>query len=309
MNVTNNYYYNNVNVVKYYGNAKYHGVTYVPRHDFLAGHFHGRAAGDPDRMRSVQIVRGRVPLVPTTENLRYTERPTTTNVAVRPALLERTFAGNPVAVQRVPFDQQRVAVARLAHADAEPHRAATSQRTIVAPPAPVLGTPVTATTRVSTTPTVPTNVRSAGDPWARFGTSRGIPETARGATTHVTVIDGTAGTKTTVDTTRAGSTTTGTQPAHETKAWSRFDSSAPRSATQQNVRSTDGSQPARVRMGANETVRSYSAPASATRGNEAPRQQPAQYAAPAARTTTTTSTPHVQQSHSDARSTGGNPHH
>jgi FecR protein len=305
-------------VARSYGNARYNGVTYVPRHDFENGHFEHRYTAPPQQ-RQVQIVRGPVPVVPTGASLRYSERPVSPQLVVRPALMERQFAGNPTIVRRTPFEQQRAAVATVTKLQATQLQATQLQRT----PAQTQTLPrVISAPRATLTTTSPVTVRDlnaspvterrANDSWARFGTSRGTPAGVRTTPSGVTVIDGApAGGKPTLP------TATGAAPrsAHDTPAWTRFDTSAPRT-----VRTYEA--PART----NEPARTYSAPAQRyeapsqtqrymappqTQRNEAPPQtqrympppqppaqsQPQHHSAPPARTTNTTTntsgtTPH-----------------
>jgi hypothetical protein len=280
VNVTNNYYYANGNaynngsvypiggITKIYGNAKYNGVTYVPRHDFERGRFEHRDFA-PAHLRDVQIVRGAVPIVPTSENLRYSDRPVAAQLAVHPAMAQQRFAGDATVVRRTPFEQQRAAIVTATRVpvftqrvDPAPRRALT---TTTAPETVNLAAPAPATAE-----------RRVNDPWTRFGTSRGAPAGARVTTSGVTVIDGARTTTTTTTATQTAPAPVNVAPrtAHDPQAWTRYES----------VRTNGGAvrtnePPVRT----TETVRTYAAP---SRANETAPQtqtqaQPQRYTAPA----------------------------
>ena len=274
--VTNNYYYGNVNNGnvtnnnnnavahgKIFGNAKYNGVTWVPHKNFVDGNFEHPRAVDPSKLRSIHPVRGVVPAVPTDANLRFNDRPVPSQLAtVSSALTGGTFAGNTIAVRRMPFAQQREALATTAHV-----------RAVAAPQQPAdARIPVTYGTTTTTVPvTGPHDVRATrevNDPWARFGASRGTP------VSH-TATSASAVTATVVP-----------RNAPDAGAWRHFDQTRPvgaRDATA--VRETTTTRTADTRRApsvqAQEPPRSYSAPRE-VREYSAPRpaQQPAQ--APAA---------------------------
>ncbi len=190
--VTNNYYYIDkghhghhdndavVNKSNALINARYNGVTYVSHQNFVAGNFDHPRAVDPSKVRTVHPIRGLVPAVPTDANLRFSNHPVAAHLAVAPALLGGTFAGNDIAVRRTPFVQQRDALANVVHVRAPlPKQSAAVQQSSVQQPAvqqaaqPRIAPRIPVTDGTTTTQ-VPVN---ATDPWARFGASRGTPVT------------------------------------------------------------------------------------------------------------------------------------
>lgn len=232
---------------KIFGNAKYNGVTWVAHRDFVDGHFEHPRAADPSKLRSSRPVRGIVPAVPTDANLRFSDRPVPSQLsAVSTAITGGTFAGNTIAVRRMPFVQQREAVASAAHV-----------RTATAPKPQQPDAPrVVPVTYGSTTTTVPVTgtrgvgaVREVNDPWARFGASRGTP------VTHTA--------------TSANATTIVPRNAPEPEAWRHFDQTRPAGAR-------DATAPVREPG----STRSYNAPRE-NREYNAPRsvQPPPQQAA------------------------------
>jgi hypothetical protein len=105
--------FNNVSVTNdYYGgthvyrNALYNGATFVDHQRFTEGRFDHPSVMTLAQVRSGHVVNGAVPVVPTRENLRFSDRPAPANLAVR-SFAQRSFAGNAGVVQRTPFEQQR----------------------------------------------------------------------------------------------------------------------------------------------------------------------------------------------------------
>ncbi|GAC1659042.1 MAG: hypothetical protein NVS4B13_03000 [Candidatus Elarobacter sp.] len=126
-------------------NAQDGGATAISKQRFLEGRFDHPVALKPARMRSVQVVRGPMPVVPSDANLRFSDRPVPEQIAVRATTLQGTFAGDASAVRRTPIEQQRAALAPVTRA------------------------------------ALPVQQRSTNDPWSRFGVNRGTPG-ARGVT-------------------------------------------------------------------------------------------------------------------------------
>ena len=135
----NNYYVNNVsntNISHTYRNVQFGGVTSVSHQRFTEGRFDRPVSVRASELRNVQIARGAVPIVPTLNNLRFNERQGQTPIPVRSAVMNRTFAGAPVVVQRISFDQQRAALATAAHLPV-PRPIVRNERTVA--PAPNVG--------------------------------------------------------------------------------------------------------------------------------------------------------------------------
>jgi hypothetical protein len=300
--VTNNYYYGNVNngnvtIVKNdehnrkrgFGNMRYNGGTFVSHERFLKGEFEHLRAVDPSKVRAIRPVHGVVPAVPTEANLRFSDRPVPSHLAVAPGLLGGTFAGNDIAVRRTPFAQQREALENAVHVRAvaprQPAQAVTitngTTTTVVPPSAPARVTNAARDVNVT---------RETNDPWARFGASRGTPVTraanpANGVTT------------TTTPATNAvrGSGVTVTRGVPDAEAWRHFDTTRPagtREATP--MRETNAPRDAMPARTYDAPARTYDAPARRSttvqepvRTNSAPRenretnvQRPVQQAAP-----------------------------
>ena len=238
--------FNNGQITRMYGNARYNGVTYTPGQRFLEGRFDRLAAAPPSKLRSVEIVRGAPPVVPTQANLRYTERPVSRELAVRPTFTSESFAGGALPVARIPFDQQRASVAAVVHARSE-----TPVVTQVAPRAPV----------------------RAVEPWSRFSGGRGAAPT-----TPVMVIygntSGSAAPKADSNTTptRTTGSNAGMLRAHDSDAWVRFEASAPRSAFPRDV---PHELPHGTAAVVNDRPRTYIAPTRRTTIEEQPRSYPA----------------------------------
>ncbi len=83
------------NVYNYYSNARYYGgFTMVPVSAWRAGNFKRMVVLRPQQLKQIVLIRGAVPVVPTTANLHYT------SIAVEhPVVLSRTFASTRFAAK------------------------------------------------------------------------------------------------------------------------------------------------------------------------------------------------------------------
>jgi hypothetical protein len=168
--VNNNVHFRNLMV----NNA----MTSVTRENFQAGRFGSPYIASQQELRSIHTVpmQGALPIVPSQANLRFTQRAAAPSLAVRPALMNRPFAGRPaVAFARTPFSEQQASVSRAT-------RVAFGSESSNAP----------AFSR-SAGAAVPAYARTAGaaansnDPWQRFSANRnangtsGAPAYARPA--------------------------------------------------------------------------------------------------------------------------------
>jgi hypothetical protein len=110
----------NVTNVTVYRNVRYNAVSSVSAERFLQGNFTHNVAVSAPQLRRAQVFRGAIPVVPTASNLRFATSTAPPAVGVRPALLERTFAGNQSTAQRMPFATQRAALATATKAAITP---------------------------------------------------------------------------------------------------------------------------------------------------------------------------------------------
>jgi hypothetical protein len=79
---------NVTNIYNYYSNARYAGgATMVPVRSWRTGSFAKRVAVQPEQLKQLVLVRGAIPIVPTTENLRYAPVAKT----VTPIVISRIF--------------------------------------------------------------------------------------------------------------------------------------------------------------------------------------------------------------------------
>ncbi len=93
-------------------------MTSVTRENFQAGQFGHPYVASAAEMREIHAVpvQGALPIVPSQANLRFTQRAASPSLAVRPALMNRSFAGRPaMAAQRTPFNEQQASVSRATH--------------------------------------------------------------------------------------------------------------------------------------------------------------------------------------------------
>ena len=98
---------NVTNVYNYYTNARYPGgIAMVPVSAWRSGSFTRTVIVRPQSVRQIVLIRGAVPVVPTTANLHYSR------VAVHPVVLARTFAAPRLAakaavIHRVSFQTEQ----------------------------------------------------------------------------------------------------------------------------------------------------------------------------------------------------------
>ena len=108
---------NITNVYNYYTNARYYGgATMIPLTAWRSGSFRRRVVLRPQQIRRIVLIRGSVPVVPTTANLHYSSA-----AAVRhPIILSHTFAAPRLAakapdVTRISFRKQQTRIRSIAN--------------------------------------------------------------------------------------------------------------------------------------------------------------------------------------------------
>ncbi|MGZ3542927.1 MAG: DUF6600 domain-containing protein [Vulcanimicrobiaceae bacterium] len=107
---------NVTNVYNYYSNARYYrGVTMVPVSAWRNGNFKRLVVPRPQQLKQIVLIRGTVPVVPTTANLHYSSI-----IAVKhPVVLSRAFAAPRLAakapvVTRISFTTQQAQIRSIA---------------------------------------------------------------------------------------------------------------------------------------------------------------------------------------------------
>lgn len=201
INVTNVYGpASNVNgeIKRFYRNAPY--GTVQPGSRFLLGKFDHPLRVQPAQLARAQFVKGTLPAVPTTANLRFTDAPVARKLSFTP-LSRPLFAGDTNVARRMPFQQQRTSLANALRLPAAqtpaqraelpaPRAASLPAKRVTSPwdrfgsaPVPVLNLgaarsggaaaatrPAPVTHPASTTPSAAAahNAQSVTDPWSRF---------------------------------------------------------------------------------------------------------------------------------------------
>ncbi len=104
----------NVNIVGTYRNAGVvGGVTAVSAVDFQRGNFRNTVAVDRNTLAQASLVRGAVPMTPTSQNLRFSNRTTSVTPVAGAGAASRFYNNSSASrptVQRTPFAQQQAAV-------------------------------------------------------------------------------------------------------------------------------------------------------------------------------------------------------
>ena len=107
---------NVTNLYNYYGNARYNrGITMVPVSAWRNGNFKHLVVLRPQQLKQIVLIRGAIPVVPTTANLRYTSVITVKH----PIVLSRTFdarrfAAKAPAMTRISFKTQQARIRSIA---------------------------------------------------------------------------------------------------------------------------------------------------------------------------------------------------
>ncbi len=108
---------NVTNIYNYYSNARYYGgVKMVPVSAFRSGNFKRVILPRPQQIKQIVLIRGAVPVVPTTANLHYSSRAA---VVKHPIVLSRTFAAPRLAakapsISRISFKRQQTEIRSIA---------------------------------------------------------------------------------------------------------------------------------------------------------------------------------------------------
>ena len=104
----------NANITNMYRNARVvNGVTAVSAGDFQRGNFRNRVTVDRSELQRGSLVRGAVPLTPSADNLRFSNRAAAAVGGRSDMMSQRFFSRSSVsstAAQRTPFVQQQSAV-------------------------------------------------------------------------------------------------------------------------------------------------------------------------------------------------------
>ncbi len=106
---------NVTNVYNYYSNARYYrGVTMVPVNAWRNGNFKHLVVVRPQQLRQVVLIRGAVPIVPTTENLHYTSVTTKRTIVLSRTFAAPRFAAKAPVATRTSFKTQQALIRSIA---------------------------------------------------------------------------------------------------------------------------------------------------------------------------------------------------
>ena len=104
----------NVNISGSFRNAGVaNGVTAVSAADFQRGNFRNPVGVDRNTLQQASVARGAVPVTPTSQNLRFSDRTAATALSPRSAgnaATQRFYGSATASAQRTPFAQQQAAV-------------------------------------------------------------------------------------------------------------------------------------------------------------------------------------------------------
>jgi hypothetical protein len=168
---------NNVNIAVSYRNAGFGGATGVSAGEFQRGQFHNSVALNAGQLRSASLLRGSVPVTPTSANLRFSDRQ---GYAPRSDLASQRFfsRSTPTAsgFQRTPFAQQQSAVrSSIGQPGAQGYQATPERNTNWQR----FGEPTPAASR-SAAPSTSNPAPARSSDWGRFGAPQGSRPTPQG---------------------------------------------------------------------------------------------------------------------------------
>ncbi len=104
----------NVNIYNTYRNARVtNGVTGVSAREFANGRFTSTMRVSPEQLRSASLVRGQVPIAPTSSSLRFSDRAVTARSTTSFNNTKFFSRNQPAAVNRVPFAQQQRSLGQI----------------------------------------------------------------------------------------------------------------------------------------------------------------------------------------------------
>jgi hypothetical protein len=153
------YVTNVTNVYNYYSNARYNrGITMVPVKTWRTGNFRHLLVVRPQQLKQIALLRGAIPVVPTTANLRYSS----VAVVKRQIVLSQSFS-TPRFAAKAPsvklFTTQQTEITRIASAKPKTVPAPTRVATTHPVYHPVAHAPVHSVTIAKPTPLPASSVR------------------------------------------------------------------------------------------------------------------------------------------------------
>ena len=168
---------NNVNIVNNYRNARVtNGVTAVNANDFARGRMTPMQV-NRTQLQQASLVKGQVPIAPSSSSLRFSERPVTS--PVRASAFSNSGFHAPASGNRVPFAQQQQSLAQINRQQGSVAIGNSNRAAIGAPNVArsiVMSQPAAHNAVVPRSPATASTASSPG--WRRFGNS---PQAGTGA--------------------------------------------------------------------------------------------------------------------------------
>jgi uncharacterized protein DUF6600/FecR-like protein len=160
---------NNVNIVNNYRNARVtNGVTAVNANDFARGRFTPMRVTNT-QLQQASLVKGQVPIAPSSSSLRFSERPVTSPVRASAFNNSRFNAPAASAANRVPFAQQQQSLAQINRQQGSVAIGNSSRTAVAAPNVARSNVMSQSPAHAAITPRSPATASSGG--WRRFGNS------------------------------------------------------------------------------------------------------------------------------------------
>jgi hypothetical protein len=158
--------------VRFRNLAVSNAMTSVTRENFQSGRFGHPYVVSQEELRTLHTtpMQGALPIVPSQANLRFTQRAVSPSLAVRPALMNRSFAGRPAVATRTPFTEQQASVSRATHVAFRPD-AGVGGGAGAPSFSRGFGAGSAAAAPAYARPAGPTG---SNDPWSRFNSNRSV---------------------------------------------------------------------------------------------------------------------------------------
>jgi hypothetical protein len=300
----------NVNITNVYRNARANGVSGMSANDFRSGRFNGVSRVSGDQVRQAGLVRGQMPIGPTSANTRFSDR-AATHVPQGNTNTRFFTHQQPNPAQRIPFSQQAGLAGQGNRGSAEAQNRGINNNSpsgarenasqgALRGQQPQAGS----MTRGSQSPSSP-NSGSGG--WRRFGEPASQAAQSRGSAAPGNQGNGVRGVtpNRAFENTRPPAASSSESPANR-GGIQRFGQPGPQSAPSSRYEGNGGSSAPRYSNPGNSrpSAPSYSAPRTYSAPNySAPRSSAPSYSAP--RSAPSYSAPRSTPSYSAPRSSGG----
>jgi hypothetical protein len=158
---------NNMNIINNYRNARVtNGVTAVNANDFSRGRM-TPVQVNRTQLQQASLVRGQVPIAPSSSSLRFSDRPVTS--PVRTGAFNNSRFNSPASANRVPFSQQQQSLAQINRQQGSMVIGNSNRAAVATPNVPRSNVMSQPAAHAAVAPRSPAT--ASPDGWRRFGNS------------------------------------------------------------------------------------------------------------------------------------------